>query len=37
MIALQCVVRYSKGSQEMTMTFNRHEQGTSIVVNQSQH
>jgi hypothetical protein len=26
MIALQCVVRYSKGSQEMTMTFNRHEQ-----------
>lgn len=37
MIALQCVVRYSKGKQEMTMTFNRHEQGTSIVVNQTQH
>lgn len=37
MIANSCVARYSKGSQEMTMTFSRIEQGTSIVVNQTQH
>lgn len=37
MIANSCVARYSKGKQEMTMTFSRHEQGTSIVVNQTQH
>lgn len=37
MIALQCVVRYSRGKQDMTMTFQRHEQGSSIVVNQTQH
>lgn len=37
MVALQCVVRYSRGKQDMTMTFQRHEQGSSIVVNQIQH
>ena len=37
MIANSCVSRYSRGKQEMTMTFSRHEQGTSIVVNQTQH
>lgn len=36
MIARQCVARYSKGSQDMTLTFHRYDQVTSIVVNQTQ-
>ncbi len=36
MISNSCVSSYSKGKQQMTLTFNRREKGTSIVVNQLQ-